>query len=99
MATVLIVGSHPDVTRFVTDTLRAQGWTAVGAVGPEAGFAALKKLPEIDAMVVGGREALAARSRLAARLHEKHPFAQVVVPTSPELVGQDLLRAFGGDAH
>jgi CheY-like chemotaxis protein len=99
MATVLVVGSNPDITRFVTESLRAEGWSAVGAVGPREGLSQLSRLPEIDAMVVGGPEAMAARGRLTARLLQRHPYARVVVPTSPDQVGQDLLEAFGGEAQ
>lgn len=99
MATVLVVGSDPDITQHVTESLRAQGWSAVSAVGPREGLSQLARLPEVDAMVVGGPEALAARSRLTAKLHARNPYARVVVPTSPDRVGAQLLEAFGGDAH
>jgi DNA-binding NtrC family response regulator len=99
MATVLIVGSHPDTTLYVAESLRALGWTAVPALGPDAGLRALAELAEVDALVIGGAEALAARTRLVTRLHERHPYAPVVVPTSPDAVGDQLQQAFGGAAH
>lgn len=99
MATVLVVGNHPEVTRYVTERLNALGWTAISALGPGAGLRALSELQEVDAMVVGGGAVMAARRRLEARLHERHPYAQVIIPTSPDGVAADLERAFGGDAH
>lgn len=99
MATVLVVGSNPDVTRFVSASLEAEGWSVVAAVGPREGLQWLARLPEVDAMVVGGPEAMAARGRLTSKLHQRHPYARVVIPSSPDQVGADLLEAFGGEAH
>jgi NAD(P)-dependent dehydrogenase (short-subunit alcohol dehydrogenase family) len=99
MATVLVVGSHPGVTRYVAQSLRALGWTAVSALGAEAGLRALAEMQEVDAMVVGGPEALAARDKLEERLRAREPYAPVIVPSSPDEVGRELEEAFGTEVH
>lgn len=99
MATVLLVGSRDDMTKQVAASLRAQGWDVVPVVGPEDGLRAIDRTPQVDALVVGGPAAFAARGRLEARLHERHPYAPVVFPTSVDGIGKDLERAFGGEAH
>lgn len=99
MPVVLLVGSHPDMTRHVAANLRLEGWEVHAAVGPQEGIKALETLPEIDAMVIGGPAAYAARTKLTSRLRAKHPYAPVVVPTSANGIGAQLVEAFGGDAH
>lgn len=99
MPVVLLVGSHPDMTRYVATRLQAEGWDVHAAVGPKEGILALEQLPEVDAMVVGGPAAYAARSKLTSRLRAKHPYAPVVYPTSADAIGAQLLEAFGGEAH
>lgn len=98
MATILVVGSHPVVTRHVTQALEAEGWQAIGAVGPQAGMRAIAQ-HDVDAMVVGGPTALAERNRLESRLRERNRWAPVVVPEGLEDVVGAVERAFGGDAH
>lgn len=99
MATILLVGSRPDMTQHVAARLRSEGWEVVPAVGPDEGIRALERLPEVDAMIVGGPAAWAARGRLAARLHQRNPFAPVVFPASIDGLGKQLLEAFGGEAQ
>ncbi|MES2640888.1 MAG: hypothetical protein V4850_15470 [Myxococcota bacterium] len=98
MATILVVGSHPVVTRHVTEALRAEGWQAIAAVGPQAGMRAIAQ-HDVDAMVVGGPTALAERNRLESRLRERNRWAPVVIPDGLEDVVEAVQRAFGGDAH
>ncbi len=98
MATILVVGSHPVVTRHATEALRAEGWLAISAVGPRAGLRAIAE-HEVDAMVVKGATALAERDRLASRLHERNQWAPVVFPEGLDDVVAAVERAFGGDAH
>lgn len=99
MARILLVGSRADMTHHVAARLRAEGWDVVPAVGPEEGLGALERLTEIDALIVGGPAAYAERDRLSARLRARHPFAPVVYPRSIEGLGQQLIDAFGGEAH
>lgn len=99
MARVLLVGSHPEITRYVADRLRAEGWEVEDVVGPEAGLRAIDQLPEVDALIVGGPDAWQARGQLTARLRARHPYAPVVYPTSPDGIGDQLRQAFGGDAQ
>ena len=99
MARVLLVGSHPDMTRYVAAVLRSGGWEVDAAVGPEAGMAALERLPTVDALVIGGPAAFGARTALIARLREKHPYAAVVFPTSPDGIGDQIMESLGGDAQ
>ena len=99
MATVLLIGSRADMTQHVAAALRSEGWDVVPVVGPEDGLKAIDRTPQVDALVVGGPTAFAARARLEARLHERHPYATVVFPSSVDGIGKDLERAFGGEAH
>lgn len=95
MAKVLLVGSREDMTRYVAGRLIAEGWDVVPAVGPEEGLRQLAMLDEVDAMVIGGPAAWAARERLAEELRARHPYAPVVFPTSAEGLGDQLRAAFG----
>lgn len=99
MARVLLVGSHPDLTRYVAAMLRSEGWEVEAAVGPQAGLQALERLPEVDALVIGGPAAYEARGALVSRLRERHPFAAVVFPTSPDGIGAQILASLGGEAN
>ncbi len=99
MARVLLVGSHPEMTRFVATMLRSEGWEVQAAVGPEEGLAALDRLREVDALVIGGPAAFSARASLIRRLKERHPFATVVFPTSPDGIGDQIMAALGGEAQ
>jgi DNA-binding NtrC family response regulator len=98
MATILVVGSHPVVTRHVTEALRAEGWQAIPAVGAQAGLRAIAQ-HDVDAMVVGGPTALAERNRLESRLRERNRWAPVVVPDGVEDAVAAVERAFAGEAH
>ena len=98
MAKVLLVGSRADLTRYVAARLSAEGWDVVAAVGPEEGLRQLRTLDDVDALVVGGPAAWAAREQLAAQLRVRHPYAPVVFPTSPDGLGAQLRLAFGGEA-
>jgi hypothetical protein len=98
MATILIVGSHPALTRYATESLRSGGYDAIGVVGPEAGLKALGR-HEVDLLIVGGPAALAERSRLETRLRERNRWAPVVVPNTLDDLVEVVQRAFGGDAH
>ena len=99
MAKVLLVGSRADMTRYVAARLEAEGWEVVPAVGPAEGLRQLALLDEVDAMVVGGPAAWAARRQLTATLHARHPYAPVVFPNSPDGLGAQLRRAFGIEAN
>jgi hypothetical protein len=99
MATILLVGSHPEMTAHVATLLRSQGWDVVSAVGAEAGLKTLDGMTEVDALIVGGPAAYSARDRLSARVRARNPYAPVVVPRSIEGLGQQLFDAFGGEAH
>ena len=99
MATILVVGSHPVVTRHVTEALRAVGWQAIAAVGPQAGMRAIAQ-HHVDAMVVGGPTALAERNRLESRLRERNRWAPVVVPegrTAAEVLASHLHHRNAGE--
>ena len=61
MARILLVGSRADATRYVAARLRSEGWEVVQAVGPEEGLGAIEREPEVDALIVGGPVAWAAR--------------------------------------
>ena len=99
MAKILLVGSRADMTRFVAARLVEEGWEVVPAVGPEEGLRALDRLDDVDAMVVGGPAAFAALDELATRLRERHPYAPIVLPTSPDGLGLQLMEALGGEAN
>lgn len=98
MATILIVGSHPALTRYATESLRAGGYEAIGVVGPDAGLRALAR-HEVDLMIVGGPAALAERHRLESRLREKNRWAHVVIPDGLDDLVEMVEKAFGGEAH
>jgi DNA-binding NtrC family response regulator len=95
MAKVLLVGSHPGVTRFAALRLETEGWDVVAAVGAAAGLAAIDETADIDAMVLGGPLAWEGRHELAARLNERSPYAPIVVATSPDGIGEQIRAAFG----
>lgn len=99
MACVLLVGSHPDMTRYVAAMLRSEGWDVASAVGPQAGLRALEDLVEVDAMVIGGPQAFDARGALISRLRERHPFAAVVFPTTAHGISAQIIASLGGDAQ
>lgn len=98
MATILVVGSHPALTRYATESLKAGGYEAIGVVGPDAGMRAIAR-HEVDLMVVGGQAALAEKPRLESRLRERNRWAHVVVPDGLEDLVDVVEKAFGGDAH
>lgn len=97
MAKVLLVGSHPIVTAHVAKLLRRAGWSTVEAVGAREGLEAIAA-QEVDLLVLGGPEALAARDTLTAALKAHHPWAVVVVPEGPMRVVAAVASAFG-EAH
>jgi len=96
MAKVVLVGSHPVMTQFAALRLSNEGWEVFSAVGPTAGLRLLDEVDDVDAMVLGGPAAWEGRHLLAARLGERSPFAPVVVATSPDAIGAQLLAAMGG---
>ncbi len=98
MATILVVGSHPALTRYATETLRAGGYEAIGVVGPDAGVRAIAR-HEVDLLVVGGPAAVAGRTRLESRLRERNRWAPILVPDGLEDLVEAVEKAFGGEAH
>lgn len=99
MATVLLVGSHAEVTKYVAFQLKDEGWDVVPAVGPEAGLAAIDDLDEVDAVIVGGPAAYAARGAIIEKVRAKNPFARVLFPDSPHTIPEQLMACFGGPEH
>ncbi len=98
LASVLIVGSHPELTAAVADAIRARGFSVRGVIGAEAGLAALDE-GSVDAMVLGGPSAMSRHVDLIDKLHAKNRWAKVIVPTSPGGALAAIERLFERDAN
>lgn len=93
MATVLVFGSHRDVTTWVVHHLEAAGYDVVSTLDADG---ALRCLDErhVDVLVLGGPTAWRARDVVLARKTARAPWAPVVFPTSPDDVLVQVNRHF-----
>lgn len=99
MAKVLLIGSHPELTRYAVRRLRGEGWQVRGVVGPDAGIAAIEGISDVDAVVLGGPAVLEELPALRQSLNEKHPYAKIVIAFRPDRISADIVTAMGGEAH
>lgn len=94
LARVVVVGSHPVVLEYVSQSLVEAGSRTVACLGPDEGAAALNRHESVDAIVIGGPLALAGRDRLLGLLRDRHPHARVIIPDRPDEVVDRLLASF-----
>lgn len=99
MAKVLLIGSHPERTRYAVKRLRGEGWQVRGVVGPDAGIAAIEGITEVDAVVLGGPAVLEELPALRQTLNQRHPHAKLVIAYRPDRISDDIVTAMGGEAQ
>jgi hypothetical protein len=99
MAKVLLIGSHPERTRYAVRRLRGEGWQVRGVVGPDAGMAAIEGITEVDAVVLGGPSVLEELPALRQTLNQRHPHAKLVIAYRPDRISDDIVTAMGGEAQ
>lgn len=97
MATVLVYGSHPEVTAYVAHSLRRAGYSVLASLRREETLRILEEQP-VDALVIGGPSAHVHRAEVVAALRAHHPWAPVVLPRDPDDALEQVQRHFTSDA-
>jgi DNA-binding NtrC family response regulator len=94
--TILVFGSHPEITRYVTRSLKRAGYRVLPSLTREDTLRHIEE-SSVDAMVLGGPTAHDAADEVIAALKGRWPWAPVLYPTSPDDVLELVKRQFTED--
>jgi hypothetical protein len=96
MATILVFGSHVEVTRHVEQQLARAGYEVLPVLAAEDALRALDER-HVDVLVLGGPIAWRARDRVFASMVRRAPWARVILPRSPDDVLVQVERHFSAE--
>lgn len=94
--TILVFGSHPDITEYVARSLKRAGYRVLPSLTREDTLRHITQ-DSVDAMVLGGPTAHEAADEVIAALKGRWPWAPVLYPTSPDEVLELVKRQFTED--